>query len=349
MKLLVGGSRTKLLKLAQFCQELRGNGVECRLVRDDAVYRSFPSRRPSDWFRTRKKFSELARRFKPDFVMTDRPGHFGLAAAREGLPLLVYLKGDYWAERRADRRTLYRAPHMRLALWRWEKIGDECFRESRAILAVSRYLARIAGARYPGKTVVPAYIGVDGRGLDGAGRMELRHPCVGVVQSAVLYDKTLGMLDLEEAIRTMPKVSFYWAGDGPHREVALSRLRKYPNFTWLGPLDYAGRYMEFMKSVDIYCLASSLDMIPASLLEAQLASKPVVASGVCGVPECVEDGKTGFLVGGGDGRGMAERISQLVGDGRLRSTMGAEGRRFVLENYSMRAKAAEFARMLGRL
>ena len=44
MRVLVGGSRTKLLKLAQFCAHLRRAGVECRLVRDDAVYRAFPSR-----------------------------------------------------------------------------------------------------------------------------------------------------------------------------------------------------------------------------------------------------------------------------------------------------------------
>ena len=346
MKLLVGGSSTKLLKLAQFCQELRGAGVECRLVRDDAIYRGFPSRRPPDWFRTRKKFSALARSFKPDFVMTDRPGHFGLAAVREGLPLLVYLKGDYWAERRADKQTLYKAPHMRLALWQWERIADECFRDSRAILSVSRYLAKIASSRYPDKTVVPAYIGVPADALDGSGLMELRHPCVGIVQSAVLYDKTRGMLALEESVKTMPHVTFYWVGDGPHKDVALSRLQRYPNFVWLGALDYAGRYTEFMRSVDVYCLASGLDMIPASLLEAQLAGKPVVASDVCGVPECLEDGRTGFLIGEDDQRGWAEKIARLIGDEQLRRSMGTEGRKFVQENYSMRARAKEFASML---
>ena len=348
MKLLVGGSRTKLLKLAQFCQELRRAGVECRLFRDDAIYKSFPSRRPSDWFRTRRKFARIARSFRPDFVLTDRPGHFGMAAAKEGLPLLVYLKGDYWTERDADRRTLYRSPHMRLALWRWEKIADESFRKSRAILAVSQYLARIAGSRYPGKTVIPSYIGVPTDGWDGAGRMELRHPCVGLVQGAAIHDKARGMLAIEHAVASMPRVTFYWAGDGPHRDVALSRLQKYPNFAWLGSLDRE-RCMDFMRSIDAYCLASNLDMLPASLLEAQLASRPVIASGVCGVPECMEDGKTGFLVRGNDQKEWAGRISELVGDEKLRRSMGAEGRRFVEQNYSMRARAAEFARMLGRL
>lgn len=346
MKLLVGGSRTKLLKLAQFCQELRGAGVECRLVRDDAVYRSFPSRRPSDWLRTRSGFRKLVEGFRPDFVMTDRPGHFGMAAAREGLPLLIYLKGDYWAEREADRRTLYRAPHMRLALWQWRRIGAECFAKSRAILAVSRYLARIASARYPGKTVVPSYIGVETKSWDGAGTMELRHPCVGMVQNAGIYDKTRGMLSIEGAVRAMPRVTFYWAGDGPHRDVVLSRLKRYPNFVWLGSLDYADKLKRFMRSIDAYCLASGLDMMPASLLEAQLAARPVVASDVCGVPECLEDGRTGFLV---DGGGWAEKIGLLMGDEKLRRTMGSEGRRFVLRNYSMRARAAGFARMLEKL
>lgn len=346
MKVLVGGSSTKLLKLARFCQELRRTGVECRLVRDDAVYRAFPSRRPSDWLRTRSKFRKLASQYRPDFVLTDRPGHFGAAAAREKLPLLVYLKGDWWEERRADARTLYRAPHMRLALWQWRRIGRECFAGARAILAVSKYLAGIAERRCPGKEVIPSYIGVDTEGWDGAGAMELRHPCVGMVQSAVLHGKTRGMLAIEEAVKSMPRVTFYWAGDGPHRDMVLSRLQRYPNFCWLGSLDYRTDYKRFMRSIDAYCLPSGLDMLPASLLEAQLASKPVIASDVCGVPECLEEGRTGLLVK--EGR-WPEKISRVLEDEKLRCSMGSEGRRFVLENYSMQKRAAEFAALLEKL
>lgn len=346
MRVLVGGSRTKLIKLAQFCAHLRKAGVECRLVRDDAVYRAFPSRRPADWFSTRSKFKKLASRYGPDFVLADRPGHFARAAAAEGLPLLIYLKGDWWAERSADRQTLYRSPHMRAALWQWQRIGRECFAKARAVLAVSEYLARIASRRCPGRTVVPSYIGVETGGWD-SGSVELRHPCVGMVQSAVLHSKTQGMLAIEEAVRKMPRVTFYWAGDGPFRESVLERLGKYPNFAWLGPLDYRTEYKKFMRSIDAYCLPTGLDMLPASLLEAQLASKPVVASAVCGVPECLVDGKTGFLVK--EGASWHEKISRVLQDEKLRGSMGREGRRFVLRNYSMEARAAAFAAQLRKL
>ena len=42
---------------------------------------------------------------------------------------------------------------------------------------------------------------------------------------------------------------------------------------------------------------------------------PVVATAVGGIPEQIEDGKTGFLVPAGDAVAMAARIEQVLKDG----------------------------------
>lgn len=67
-------------------------------------------------------------------------------------------------------------------------------------------------------------------------------------------------------------------------------------------------------------------------IEAMSYSKPVVAFRSGGIPEWLEDGKTGFLVETGNARGMAEKIKQLLGDPMLAKTMGEAGKKRV-ENF----------------
>ena len=59
--------------------------------------------------------------------------------------------------------------------------------------------------------------------------------------------------------------------------------------------------------------------------EAQAAGLPVVASRVGGIPEILEEGKTGFLVPPGDSGVMAETLLRLLENEVLRSKMGKAG------------------------
>ena len=64
-----------------------------------------------------------------------------------------------------------------------------------------------------------------------------------------------------------------------------------------------------------------------SLLEAMACGKPVVATRIGGVPEVVEEGKTGLLVPPGDSPALAEALLRLLRDPALRTRMGEAGRR----------------------
>jgi glycosyltransferase involved in cell wall biosynthesis len=77
-------------------------------------------------------------------------------------------------------------------------------------------------------------------------------------------------------------------------------------------------------------------------LEGMAAGLPVVASAAGGFVECVEDGKTGFLVPPGDSQALAEAISSLVEDRELRERLGAAGRGRALDLYSFDSMASAF-------
>lgn len=67
------------------------------------------------------------------------------------------------------------------------------------------------------------------------------------------------------------------------------------------------------------------DNLPTVILEAMSASRPVVSTRVAGVPEMIEDGKSGFLVPEQNPEQLAEAIRKLLAEPVLSREMGREG------------------------
>ena len=163
-------------------------------------------------------------------------------------------------------------------------------------------------------------------------RQSLKHPCVGMVQKATIWDKAKEMLVLNDVLERLPNVIFYWAGSGPYTEEILRELERYPNFKWLGVLDYPEGVRRFLSEIDVYALFTGLETFSLSLREALLMEKPAVATNVGGVPEIMEDSKSGLLVNAGDYDGIVEKISYLLDNPDIAMQMGKHGRKIVTEN-----------------
>jgi starch synthase len=82
-------------------------------------------------------------------------------------------------------------------------------------------------------------------------------------------------------------------------------------------------------------------------LEAAACGTAVVASDVGGIPEVVDDGRTGLLVHydpedpAGFAAGLAARISELLADPARAAEMGAAGRKRVLAEFGWPAIARQ--------
>ena len=218
MRLLIGGSPSKIFHLNEFASVLKNNGVECKIVLDSQILDGFPSRKIQNWFQTRAKFNDLIKQFKPDAIFIDRHRHFGVAATKTGLPLFVHIRGDHWSEIRMARKTLYKSFPKRLALKQWEKMAEICFQESTIMLPICNYLENIVKQRYPEKNSATLYQGISSSNWYQVKGMKLKHPCVGLLQSAVIFEKAKEMLTLEQVLKALPNVTFYWVGDGPYKD-----------------------------------------------------------------------------------------------------------------------------------
>ena len=334
MRLLIGGSSSKIFHLKEFSDSLQKIGVECKLVFDADYSDGFPSRRLGNWFTTDKKFENLIKEFNPDAIFVDRQRHFGLSATKTKIPLLVHLRGNYWEEMKMARETLYKSPPKRIALQKWNDIAEKCFDGSKIIMPICNFLSDIVTKRYPNKPVETLYQGISPSNWFQENGMELKHPCVGLVQSATIWDKTKEMLTLTKVLERMPNVTFYWAGDGPYRDKIIPKLEKFENFKWLGSLDYPKKVRQFLTEIDIYALLSGIDMSPLTLQEAQLMQKPVVATNVGGIPELVKNNETGFLIKKGEHSELFKKLEILLNDKTMAKKMGKAGRDFVSNNFS---------------
>ena len=87
-------------------------------------------------------------------------------------------------------------------------------------------------------------------------------------------------------------------------------------------------------------------MSPLTLQEAQLMQKPVIATNVGGIPELIEDGKTGFLVEKQNSDEIIEKINTLVNNDDQRRQMGILGRSFIEENFNWGIIAKRFSDIL---
>ena len=346
MRLLVGGAKSKFFHLREFCDALARLGVECKLIHDVEIYDGFPSKNIKNWFQGKQKFEQLVNDFKPDAIFVDRQRHFTLAAAQSDIPCFMLLRGDYWKEMEWAKETIYKTPHRRYALRKWNEIGTKCFINATMVLPICKYLERVVKDQLPDKKTSVLYGGIDSTRWFDVEPINLKHPCVGLLQGAWIWGKTKEMLTLTKVMEAMPHVTFYWAGDGPYRNKIIKEFKNYSNFQWLGPLQYPNKVREYLASIDIYALASGIDMSPLTLQEAQLMRRPVIATNSGGIPELMIDGKTGFLVDSGDYESWIKKIDLLLNNKEISEEMGCNGREFIQGNFDWKKIAQHFVTIM---
>jgi glycosyltransferase involved in cell wall biosynthesis len=86
-------------------------------------------------------------------------------------------------------------------------------------------------------------------------------------------------------------------------------------------------------ALDIAVLPSYREAQGLSILEAMALSRPVVASAVGGIPEMIDDGRTGLLVPPHDAPALAAAIARLLIDHPLADTLARAGHDLVYERF----------------
>jgi glycosyltransferase involved in cell wall biosynthesis len=125
------------------------------------------------------------------------------------------------------------------------------------------------------------------------------------------------------------------AGDGPERE----RLEKCAAETRVGPrirfLGWRGNLVEDLRRWRLFVMPSLEEAFGVAALEAMAVGLPLVGTRVGGLPELIEDGRTGLLVPPGDPEALGRAIRSLLLRPGLMLSMGTAGREKAVGEFSI--------------
>jgi glycosyltransferase involved in cell wall biosynthesis len=90
----------------------------------------------------------------------------------------------------------------------------------------------------------------------------------------------------------------------------------------------------YMNAAHIFVLPSHYEGHPKALIEAMSCGLPVIGTDVPGIRELIRHGETGYLCGTAP-EDIRAAIQTVLADADLRSTLGKNARRYVLEHFAL--------------
>ena len=122
--------------------------------------------------------------------------------------------------------------------------------------------------------------------------------------------KDKGTLTLIEAAKKLPEYKFVFAGFGEAEE----EIKKAENAEFVG--FKSGKELEMLirKAAVSVCPSIIYENCPFAVIESQMYLTPVIGSKIGGIPELIEEGKTGELFEADNSEELAEKIKALLSD-----------------------------------
>lgn len=165
------------------------------------------------------------------------------------------------------------------------------------------------------------------------------------------FSEQKGQLALIEAMAGItanhPQAHLTLIGDGdmrPQIEVAIARHGMQDHITLTGWLSEQDVRAELAASQALI-MPSFAEGLPMVIMEAMAAGRPVIATYIAGIPELVQDGRTGWLVPAGDVDALVAAVDKLAGcTAEALTQMGQQGRIRALERHDVTREAAKLAR-----
>ncbi|HEX4440713.1 MAG TPA: N-acetyl-alpha-D-glucosaminyl L-malate synthase BshA [Thermoanaerobaculia bacterium] len=207
--------------------------------------------------------------------------------------------------------------------------------QSDAVTAVSRYLRDVTVREFGVRReidVVPNFVDVNEYRPDGASAFarSLVHPGEQLlihVSNFRPVKRIADVLAVFDRVRKQVPARLILVGDGPDRSMAerIARLGGYEDRAMF--LGNVAAIEKILPAARLALLPSDAESFGLAALEAMACGVPVIGTAAGGLPEVVEDGRSGFLRPVGDVDGMAEAAVSLLTDLERWSRFSAEARR----------------------
>jgi glycosyltransferase involved in cell wall biosynthesis len=136
-----------------------------------------------------------------------------------------------------------------------------------------------------------------------------------------------------EFLNALPQSKCIHAGIGSEAEELRSAGAEWGDrFQFLG---LRHDIPELMAAMDVLVVPSLNEGMGRVILEAGAAETPCIGARVGGIPDVIQDAKTGLLVPPKDSKAIAEAVSTLGNNRELRISMGKASREFVVPEFGL--------------
>jgi glycosyltransferase involved in cell wall biosynthesis len=148
-----------------------------------------------------------------------------------------------------------------------------------------------------------------------------------------------------------PGVRFVLVGpresEGPFAVTQAEIDRHAPYVLAIGP---RSDVPALLRVADVFAFPTEyFEGVPRALLEAALAARPIVATGMPGCTDVIQDDWSGFLVPPRNPRLMAERILDLLRDRIAAAAMGRRAAQLVRTDFNLEVTVARYAAVYDNL
>ncbi len=272
------------------------------------------------------RLSRIIQRTRPDVIHAHDP--HGVATAALALSWGgIGIRPPLVASRRVDF-------HMKgSSLSRWK------YRQVDLFIAASHAIADILVADgVPRDRIITIHEGIDVEHVDAAPAADIhaefwlphQAPIAGNIAALVPHKGQRHFIDAARlVIQKLPEVHFLIVGDGELRDSLAHHVKELGLEKHIILTGFRPDVLSLLKSFDMFVMSSITEGLGTSLLDAMAARKAIAATDVGGIPEVVEDGRTGLLVPPRNPRALADAMLQILQNEPMRTKFGEAGRRRV--------------------
>lgn len=161
---------------------------------------------------------------------------------------------------------------------------------------------------------------------------DLRPPIAYDVSFSGRLTENKGLLQVIDAVASIPQARLLIIGDGPMRKSGEERARalKVANrVKFLGWMPTLESVIGAVTTARMFVMNSTSEGGPRNVLEAMAAGMPVIVTKVGVMPDVIEEGKNGFYTTG-DVKDLAAKIKMLMDDDAKREAMGNEAKKILM-------------------
>lgn len=298
---------------------------------------------------------------KQDVIITESPplflGWSGYVLSKKKGAKFVFNVSDLWPESAVKLGVLHNKALIKMSTW----LEEFCYRKAAAVTGQTKGIVDdIVNRGFDKSKVHLITNGVDTEFFKKENRDEEFRKEIGVENKfAICYAGIHGLaqgletvIEAAEILKDNKDIQIVFIGDGPEKSklIQMTEDKGLDNVTFL-PVQQKPKMPRIIASMDATVIPlKKLDLfkgaLPSKMFEALSSELPIVLAVEGEAEKLINDAKAGITVEPENSQDIAQAILKLYNDEELRRSLGQNGRKYVIENYSRESITRKLEKIL---